>query len=85
MIKPKLRSKGPAIGYDLLIGIGGGAVGRDELIAAKRLGKEVRFLPADKNHRKAREKARKNGLPEPSNFSGAAAQAFGSRHHQSRH
>lgn len=28
---------------DVLIGIGGGEIGRDELLAAKRSGKEVRF------------------------------------------
>ena len=61
---------------DVLIGIGGGEVGRDELVAAKRSGKKVRFIPADMNHQKAREKARKNGLPEPTNFGGAAAEAL---------
>ena len=35
-----------------LIGIGGGEVARDELLAAKRLGKKVRFIPADMNHQK---------------------------------
>jgi hypothetical protein len=61
---------------DVLIGIGGGEVGRDELITAKRLGKEVRFIPADMNHQKAREKAQKKGLPAPTNFGGAAGEAF---------
>ncbi len=61
---------------DVLIGIGGGEVGRDELIAAKRSGKKVRFFPADMNHKKAREKARKKGVPEPKNFRGAAGEAF---------
>ena len=61
---------------DVLIAIGGGAVGRDELIAAKRSGKEVRFIPADMNHQKAREKAKKKGLPEPTNFGGAADEVF---------
>ena len=61
---------------DLLIGIGGGEVGRDELLAAKRSGKEVRFIPADMNHQKAREKAQKKGLPVPTNFGGAAGQVF---------
>jgi hypothetical protein len=57
---------------DVLFGIGGGEVGRDELIAAKRLGKEVHFIPAEMNHEKARENARKKGLPMPTNFEGAA-------------
>ena len=61
---------------DILIGIGGGAVARDELVSAKRLGKEVRFFSADMNHKKAREKAKKKGLPIPTSFSGAADEVF---------
>lgn len=61
---------------DVLIGIGGGEVGRDELMAAKRSGKKVRFIPAEMNHQKAREKTQKKGLPAPTNFGGAAAEAF---------
>jgi hypothetical protein len=61
---------------DVLIGIGGGEVGRDELMAAKRLGKKIRFIPADMNHQKAREKAFKKGVPAPTHFGGAAAEAF---------
>jgi hypothetical protein len=61
---------------DVLIGIGGGEVGRDELLAAKRSGKEVRFIPADMNHQKAREKAQKKGLPAPTSFGGAAGEVF---------
>lgn len=61
---------------DVLIGIGGGKVGRDELIAATRLGKKVRFIPADMNHQKARDRARKKGLSVPTNFSGAASEVF---------
>ncbi len=61
---------------NILVGIGGGAVGRDELMIAKRIGKDVRFFPADMNHNVAREKAREKGLPEPINFSGAASTAF---------
>jgi hypothetical protein len=61
---------------DILIGIGGGEVARDELVAAKRLGKKVRFYPADMNHRKARESAKKKKLPEPTDFRGAAGAAF---------
>lgn len=62
---------------DLLIGIGGGEIGRDELLAAKKLGKEVRFFPADMNHQLAREKARRKGLPLPTEYTGAADAAFG--------
>ena len=61
---------------DVLIGIGGGEVGRDELMAAKRLGKKIRFIPADMNHQKVREKAFKKGVPAPTHFGGAAAEAF---------
>ncbi len=43
---------------DVLIAIGGGEVARDELMAAIRSGKEVRFIPAEPmNPQKAREKA----------------------------
>ena len=61
---------------DVFIGIGGGEVARDELITAKRFGKEVRFIPADMNHQKARKKAKKKGLPDPTNFGGAADEVF---------
>jgi hypothetical protein len=61
---------------DIVVGIGGGEVARDELIAAQRLGKKVRFIPADMNHQKARESARKKKLPEPTDFRGAANAAF---------
>jgi hypothetical protein len=61
---------------DLIVGIGGGEVARDEMVAAKRAGKQVRFVPADMNHQKAREKARQKGLPVPTDFRGAAAAVF---------
>ena len=61
---------------DLLIGIGGGNVARDELLAAQSSGKEIRFIPADMNHHKAREKAEKKGFPLPTNFDGAAGEIF---------
>lgn len=69
-------SKAMVENSDIIIGIGGGEVARDELVAAKRLGKKVRFIPADMNHQKARESARKKKLPEPTNFRGAAHAAF---------
>ncbi len=61
---------------DVMIAIGGGAIARDELIAARRLGKAVRFIPADMNHQIARDKANKKGLPAPVSFAGAVAGAF---------
>ena len=60
----------------VIIGIGGGEVARDELLAATRSGKKVHFIPADMNHQKARESARKKKLPEPTDFRGAANAAF---------
>lgn len=61
---------------DVMVAIGGGAVARDELIAAKRAHKTVHFIAADMHHAKAIEKAQKKGLDEPTDFSGAAASAF---------
>ncbi|HMN47357.1 MAG TPA: hypothetical protein PKE27_22470 [Povalibacter sp.] len=57
---------------DVFIGIGGGNAARDELLEAKRLNKPVTFIPADMNHRVAREKAAAKGEPAPTDFRGAA-------------
>jgi hypothetical protein len=54
------------------VAIGGGDVARDELVAARRTGKPVTFIPADMNHQIAREKAQKKGEPVPSDFRGSA-------------
>jgi hypothetical protein len=61
---------------DEIVAIGGGEVTRDELIAAKRSGKRVQFIPADMNHQIAREKALKKRQPPPTDFRGAAATVF---------
>ena len=61
---------------DVMIAIGGGEIARDELTAARRQGKEVRFIPADLNHQIAREKAKNKGLPPPTSFAGAVSEAF---------
>jgi hypothetical protein len=61
---------------DAIVAIGGGEIGRDEMIAARRAGKSVTFIPADLNHEIARAKAKKKGLPEPSDFRGAAHPLF---------
>lgn len=53
------------------IAIGGGDVARDEMLAARKAGKPVTFIPADMNHRIAREKAQKKGQAEPTNFRGS--------------
>jgi len=58
---------------DVLVAIGGGDVVRDELLAAKRLGKSVRFIPADMNHAAARKKAADKGQPAPADFRGSAS------------
>jgi hypothetical protein len=62
---------------DRLVAIGGGEVSRDELIAAKRAGKNVTFIPADMNHRIALEKAAKKGQTPPADFRGAVDAVFG--------
>jgi hypothetical protein len=61
---------------NIVVGIGGGEIARDELRAAQRSGKQVRFFPAEMNHQKAQEIARKKGLPPPTDFWGAAATMF---------
>jgi hypothetical protein len=60
-----------------IVGIGGGEVSRDEMLAARKAGKHVEFFPADMNHRIAREKAANKGLPEPTDFRGVADAALG--------
>ena len=59
----------------MVVAIGGGEVARDELIAAKRLGKQVQFIPADMNHQVARDKALKKGKLAPTEFRGPAGSA----------
>jgi hypothetical protein len=61
---------------DVIIAIGGGDVARDELMAARRSGKHVQFIPAEMNHQIARDKALKKGEPPPTDFRGAAASAL---------
>ena len=53
---------------DVVVAIGGGDIARDELAAARRAGKSVRFIPADMNHAIARDKAQKQGKPPPTDF-----------------
>jgi hypothetical protein len=64
---------------DRLVAIGGGEVARDELLAARRAGKDTTFIAADMNHGIALEKAARNGEPPPSDFRGAAHAVFGER------
>ena len=58
------------------VAIGGGDVTRDEMFAARQAGKPVTFIPADMNHQIAREKARKGGEAEPTDFRGSAHRAL---------
>lgn len=62
---------------DALVALGGGEVARDELLAAKRAGKKIKFIPAEMNRKIAIEKARKKGQPAPTSFQGAAFEVFG--------
>jgi hypothetical protein len=62
---------------DEMVAIGGDAIARDELSAAKAAGKPVRYIPADMNHEWARRKARNGGKEEPRDFRGAAYRSFG--------
>ncbi|NND33993.1 MAG: hypothetical protein HKN76_15500 [Saprospiraceae bacterium] len=55
---------------DVIHAIGGGAVSRDELIVASEKGKEVYFVPAEKNHTIAINNARKKNQPLPTDFRG---------------
>jgi len=59
-----------------LVAIGGGDVARDELLAARQAGKPVLFFPADMNHARALEKARKLGKPTPTDFRGSVDHAL---------
>ncbi len=58
------------------VAIGGGDLTRDEMLAARRAGKPVTFIPADMNHEIARAEAQKRGQPEPTDFRGSAHAAL---------
>lgn len=62
---------------DVLVAIGGNAVARDELEAARLAGKAARFIAAEMNHHAAVAAAARKGLPAPSDFRGAAGERFG--------
>ena len=65
---------------DVMIGIGGGAIARDELEEARKKGKTVRFYKADMNHALALEKAAKTGKDLLSDFGGEAQSLFLNQH-----
>jgi hypothetical protein len=62
---------------DVLVAIGGGEVTRDELMAAKSIGKPVYFYPAEVSHRHLSQRAQKRNEPPPESFWGAAHEFFG--------
>jgi hypothetical protein len=64
---------------DILIGIGGGEISRDEMVAGKTQGKPVTFYPAEVNHAWAIRRAKRMGLPSPDSFLGAAHEVFGNQ------
>jgi hypothetical protein len=61
---------------DILVGIGGGGISQDEMLAGKAQGKPVYFYPADHNHELAIRQAKKGGLPLPDSFKGTAHEVF---------
>jgi hypothetical protein len=61
---------------DVMIGIGGGAIARDELEDARQRGKTVRFHKADMNHALAIKKAADAGKDPPHDFGGEAQTLF---------
>lgn len=61
---------------DEIIAIGGGPITRDEIEAARELGKTVRYVPADMNHGAAIKKAQASGDSPPTDFKGAVHALF---------
>ena len=61
---------------DVMIGIGGGSIARDELEEARKRGKTVRFYKAEMNHALAAEKSAKAGKEPPEDFGGEAQSLF---------
>ena len=53
---------------DILIGIGGGEISRDEMTAGKEQGKPVHFYPAEMGHEYLIRRAQKMDLPSPVSF-----------------
>ena len=64
---------------DILVGIGGGEISRDEMLAGQEQGKPVYFYQAQVNHEWAIQNAEKSGLPKPESFWGAAHEVFGKK------
>lgn len=66
---------------DVMVGIGGGEISRDEMVAAKEQGKPVYFYPAEVKHTWAIRNAEEAGLPYPKSFWGEAHEVFGNPQH----
>lgn len=62
---------------DVMFGIGGGEISRDEMVAAQERGKPVYFYPAEVSHAWAIQSAKKKGEPIPVSFWGEAHEVFG--------
>ena len=69
-------SQAMVMSSDVLVGIGGGPISRDELLAGKALGKPVIFYPAEIGHEAAIRRAEWRGLPVPTSFWGEAHEVF---------
>ena len=65
---------------DILIGIGGGEISRDEMTAGREQGKPVHFYPAEMGHEYLIRRAQKMDLPSPVSFWGAAHEEFADKH-----
>lgn len=61
---------------DMIVGIGGGPIARDELLEARRQGRMVVFFPADMNHSNAAASAARSADQPPINLAGAAHDVF---------
>jgi hypothetical protein len=70
-------SKAMAECSDILVGIGGGGISEAEMLAGKAQGKPVYFYPADMNHARAIQYAKRMGLPPPESFRGGNSNLFG--------
>ena len=62
---------------DILFGIGGGEISRDEMLAAREQGKPVHFYPAEADHAWAIRRAKRMNLPVPDSFWGTAHEVLG--------
>ena len=65
---------------DIFVGMGGGKISRDEMIAGRERGKPIHFYPAEINYKYWIRRAQKMNLPPPDSFWGAAHEVFGNKH-----